>query len=163
MPPLSLPALPSGQPTAWEEAIYAFLVEESQPLGLDPDRPELCPNALAVPRREDPGSGPLCGRARYAHGIGLSGRTPSFATVGARIACLSSFYRFTIRMGLLTANPCDALERPRIATRCRDLPRARVGRGATSPRVRHHTADDPACHRRVAGPARLEDPEHVAG
>ncbi len=28
MPPLSLPALPSGTPTAWEEAIYAFLVEK---------------------------------------------------------------------------------------------------------------------------------------
>jgi hypothetical protein len=35
------------------------------------------------------------------------------ATVGARIACLSSFYRFGIRMGLVIANPCDALERPR--------------------------------------------------
>ena len=49
----------------------------------------------------------------YAHGIGRSGRVPSSTTVGARIACLSSFYRFTIRMGLLIANPCDALERPR--------------------------------------------------
>jgi site-specific recombinase XerD len=49
----------------------------------------------------------------YAHGIGASGRVPSSTTVGARIACLSSFYRFTIRMGLLTGNPCDALERPR--------------------------------------------------
>src|SRR5450759_1967589 len=49
----------------------------------------------------------------YAHGIGLSGRTPSSATVGARIACLSSFYRFLIRMGLIVSNPCDALERPR--------------------------------------------------
>ncbi|HVA84736.1 MAG TPA: tyrosine-type recombinase/integrase, partial [Candidatus Saccharimonadales bacterium] len=29
------------------------------------------------------------------------------------IACLSSFFRFTIRMGLLKSNPCDALERPR--------------------------------------------------
>ena len=28
MPPVPLPALPSGQPTAWEEAIYAFLVEK---------------------------------------------------------------------------------------------------------------------------------------
>ena len=28
MPPLSLPALQSGKPTAWEEAIYAFLVEK---------------------------------------------------------------------------------------------------------------------------------------
>jgi site-specific recombinase XerD len=49
----------------------------------------------------------------WAHGIGLSGRVPSSTTVGARIACLSSFYRFTVRMGILTANPCDALERPR--------------------------------------------------
>jgi hypothetical protein len=28
MPPLSLPALPSGTPTVWDEAIYAFLVEK---------------------------------------------------------------------------------------------------------------------------------------
>jgi hypothetical protein len=28
MPPLSLPRLQSGKPTAWEEAIYAFLVEK---------------------------------------------------------------------------------------------------------------------------------------
>jgi hypothetical protein len=28
MPLASLPALPSGKPTAWEEAIYAFLVEK---------------------------------------------------------------------------------------------------------------------------------------
>ena len=50
----------------------------------------------------------------YAHGIGLSGRVPSSVTVGARIACLSSFYRFLIRMGMVAANPCDALERPHI-------------------------------------------------
>ena len=28
MPPQSLPALQSGKPTAWEEAVYAFLVEK---------------------------------------------------------------------------------------------------------------------------------------
>jgi len=33
--------------------------------------------------------------------------------VGARIACVSSYYRFLIRMSLSTSNPCDALERPR--------------------------------------------------
>jgi integrase/recombinase XerC len=49
----------------------------------------------------------------WAHGIGLSGREPSSATVGARIACLSSYYRFLIRMQVATANPCDALERPK--------------------------------------------------
>ncbi|MGA2514612.1 MAG: tyrosine-type recombinase/integrase [Candidatus Limnocylindrales bacterium] len=49
----------------------------------------------------------------FVHGIGKSGRTPSATTVGARIACLSSFYRFLIRMALVVSNPCDALERPR--------------------------------------------------
>jgi len=49
----------------------------------------------------------------WVHGIGRSGRTPSSTTVGARIACLSSFYRFLIRMGLVVSNPCDAVERPR--------------------------------------------------
>jgi site-specific recombinase XerD len=49
----------------------------------------------------------------WAHGIGASGREPSSATVGARIACLSSYYRFLIRMNLATTNPSDALERPR--------------------------------------------------
>jgi site-specific recombinase XerD len=49
----------------------------------------------------------------YAHSIGLSGRKPSSVTVAARIACLSSFYRFLIRMEMVTSNPCDKLERPR--------------------------------------------------
>jgi site-specific recombinase XerD len=49
----------------------------------------------------------------WVHGIGRSGRTPSSTTVGARIACLSSLYRFLIRMGLVVSNPCDAVERPR--------------------------------------------------
>jgi integrase/recombinase XerC len=49
----------------------------------------------------------------WVYGIGKSGRTPSATTVGARIACLSSFYRFLIRMGLVVSNPCDAIERPR--------------------------------------------------
>ena len=35
-------------------------------------------------------------------------------TIGARIACLSSFYKFLIRMDIVASNPCDALERPRI-------------------------------------------------
>jgi site-specific recombinase XerD len=49
----------------------------------------------------------------WVHGIGKSGRTPSSTTVGARIACLSSYYKFCLRMGLLVSNPCDAVERPR--------------------------------------------------
>jgi site-specific recombinase XerD len=50
----------------------------------------------------------------WAHGIGLSGREPSSITIGARLACLSSFYKFLIRMGLMAANPCEAIERPKM-------------------------------------------------
>ena len=51
----------------------------------------------------------------WAYGTGLSGKPPGSITIGARIACLSSFYRFLIRMKVVAANPCDALERPRYA------------------------------------------------
>jgi hypothetical protein len=46
MPPLSLPALPSGQPTAWEEAIYAFLVEASSGEAQAPHRALRSPRSI---------------------------------------------------------------------------------------------------------------------
>jgi site-specific recombinase XerD len=49
----------------------------------------------------------------WAYGTGLSGKQPSSVTIGARLACVSSFYRFLIRMKVVASNPCDALERPR--------------------------------------------------
>jgi site-specific recombinase XerD len=49
----------------------------------------------------------------WAYGNGKSGTRPSSVTIGARIACLSSYYRFLIRMGLVVSNPCDAIERPK--------------------------------------------------
>ena len=49
----------------------------------------------------------------YAHGIGRSGKEPSAITIGARMSCISAFYRFLIRMEIVTSNPCDKLERPR--------------------------------------------------
>ena len=51
----------------------------------------------------------------YADGTGLSGKMSSSVTKGARIACLGSFYRFLIRMSLVSANPCDQLERLKAA------------------------------------------------
>ena len=50
----------------------------------------------------------------WGYGVGLSGKRPSSVTIGARLACLSSFYRFLIRMDIVSSNPCDALERPRV-------------------------------------------------
>jgi integrase len=52
----------------------------------------------------------------WAHGKGISGKDPSPVTIGARMACLSSFYRFLIRMDIVHTNPCDRLERPRTST-----------------------------------------------
>ena len=49
----------------------------------------------------------------YAHGVGLSGKEPSAITIGARIACVSSFFKFLIRVEILDRNPCDALEHPK--------------------------------------------------
>ena len=51
----------------------------------------------------------------YAHGPGLSGKQPSAITIGARIACISSFFRFLIRMDIVQSNPCDKLQRPQVS------------------------------------------------
>jgi len=50
----------------------------------------------------------------WGYGTGLSGKQPGSITIGARVACLSSFYRFLIRMNVVASNPCDALERPKV-------------------------------------------------
>src|ERR1035437_2626164 len=110
-----LPALTSGDPSAWDQALYAFLVEKGNRSGsrrtVESYSRMLWPffaERSLTPDRVKPGD--VLG---WVHGIGRSGRTPSSTTVGARIACLSSFYRFLIRMGLVASNPCDAIERPR--------------------------------------------------
>ena len=115
MIPSLLPANVSGDGSAWDQALYAFLVEKGNRSGshrtVEGYGRMLWPFFATLGKTPD-----LVTSAdvlAYAHGIGASGRSPSGTTVGARIACLSSFYRFAIRMGLLTANPCDALERPR--------------------------------------------------
>ncbi len=102
---------------AWQRALYAFLAEKERrsgsrrtvegyarmlrhffgTVGCPPDR-VTGPDVFA-----------------WAYGVGLSGKQPSSVTIGARLACLSSFYRFLIRMNAVTANPCDALERPRVS------------------------------------------------
>ncbi len=111
-----LPALPSGDPSTWDQALYAFLVEKGNRSGsrrtVEGYGRMLWPffNGRTPDRVRPPDV------LAYAHGIGLSGRAPSGVTIGARIACLSSYFRFLIRMGLATANPCDAVERPRTIT-----------------------------------------------
>jgi site-specific recombinase XerD len=110
-----LPALTSGDPSAWDQALYGFLVEKGNRSGsrrtVESYSRMLWPffaERGLTPDRVKPAD-----VLPWVHGIGRSGRTPSSTTVGARIACLSSLYRFLIRMGLVVSNPCDAVERPR--------------------------------------------------
>ena len=115
MTPQSLPTLASGNPSTWDQALYAFLIEKGNRSGskrtVESYGRMLWPffaDLGKTPDRVSPGD-----VLAWVHGIGKSGRTPSATTVGARIACLSSFYRFLIRMGLVVSNPTDAVERPR--------------------------------------------------
>src|SRR5450759_1292372 len=131
-----LPALASGDPSAWDQALYVFLVEKGNCSGsrrtVESYSRMLWPFFAELgktPERVKPAD-----VLAWVHGIGKSGRTPSGTTVGARIACLSSFYRFLIRMGQLVSNPCNAVERPRRVRRhCAPRPRAST---ATAPPTR---------------------------
>jgi len=112
-----LPALTSGDPSVWGQAVYAFLVEKGNRSGsrrtVESYARMLWPffaERSLTPDRVKPAD-----VLAWVHSIGKSGRTPSATTVGARIACLSSFCRFLIRMGLVISNPCDVVERPRAA------------------------------------------------
>jgi len=105
-------AVESGR---WEQAIYAFLAEKERRSGSM--RTVRAYSGMLYRFFGTLGKPPDDVTATevfgYAHGTGRSGKKPSSVTVNARIACLSSFYRFLIRMSLVNANPCDQLERPR--------------------------------------------------
>ena len=104
-----------GGASRWDQAIYAFLAEKERRSGSM--RTVVAYSGMLyrffgnVGKPPDQVTSPEV--FGYAHGIGLSGKKPSSVTINARIACLSSFYRFLIRMSLVSANPCDQLERPR--------------------------------------------------
>src|SRR5437870_4890108 len=118
--PMNQHLLPAraGDPDPWDEVLMAFLAEKLRRSGsmrtVQGYSRMLFPLFGRLGKTPDQVTSPEV--LGWAHGIGLSGQVPSSATVGARIACLSSFYRFTIRMSLLKSNPCDALERPKTIT-----------------------------------------------
>src|SRR5436305_10948129 len=100
----------------WERSLYAFLAEKERRSG-----------SLRTVQSYSRMLQHFFGRAgktpdqvtsqdvfAWAYGVGLSGKQPGSVTIGARVACLSSFFRFLIRMKVVAANPCDALERPKV-------------------------------------------------
>jgi hypothetical protein len=91
--------------TKWEEASYAFLAEKERRSGsirTVQSYQRMLKHFFANGKTPDQVTSQEA--FGWAHGIGLSGKTPSSVTVGARIGCLSSFYRFLIRMGLVVTN-----------------------------------------------------------
>ena len=100
----------------WERTLYAFLAEKERRSGslrtVQSYRRML--NDFFGRSGRFPDQANSQDVFTWAYGVGLSGRTPGSITIGARLACLSSFYRFLIRMKVVASNPCDALERPRV-------------------------------------------------
>ena len=111
-------AFPETDLVGWERALYAFLVEKERRSGSL--RTVEGYSRMLQDFFGRVGKAPDKVTAQeifvWAHGKGLSGKEPSPVTIGARIACLSSFYRFLIRMDIVQRNPCDRLERPRTST-----------------------------------------------
>ena len=101
--------------SGWKQTIYAFLAEKERRSGsmrtVQAYSRMLFQFFGSLGKRPDEVTSPEV--FSYAHSIGISGKKPSSVTIAARIACLSSFYRFLIRMSLVASNPCDKLERPR--------------------------------------------------
>jgi site-specific recombinase XerD len=100
--------------TGWQRALYAFLAEKEQRSGSS--RTVESYSRMIQDFFGRSGKQPDKVTSRdifvYAHGPGISGKQPSAITIGARIACLSSFYHFLIRMDIVQSNPCDKLQRP---------------------------------------------------
>jgi len=108
-------AFPAENLVGWERALMGFLVEKERRSGSRRTvegysrmlqdffgRVGKTPDAITTPDV-----------FVWAHAIGLSGKEPSAITIGARMACVSSFFRFLMRMEIVDRNPCDRLERPR--------------------------------------------------
>jgi site-specific recombinase XerD len=112
----SLPTIFDDSAAGWERAIYAFLSEKERRSGSRRTQDSYYRMLQHFFRRLGKTPEQVISQDVFvfAHGRGLSGREPSAATIGARLSCLSSFYRFLIRMEMATVNPCDAVERPKV-------------------------------------------------
>ena len=111
----TLPTVFSGSSSRWEASLYAFLAEKQRRSGSlrTPDSYYRTLRHFFGSLQKAPDQVSAQDVFSFAHGVGLSGREPSPVTVGARLACISSFFKFLIRLELLNSNPCDPVERPK--------------------------------------------------
>ena len=111
----TLPTVFSGSNTGWQGSLYAFLAEKQRRSGSNrtPDSYYRTLRHFFGSLQKAPDQVSAQDVFSFAHGVGLSGREPSPVTVGARLSCISSFFKFLIRMDVLNANPCDRVDRPK--------------------------------------------------
>ena len=111
----TLPTVFSGSSSVWEGSLYAFLAEKQRRSGSNrtPDSYYRTLRHFFGSLQKAPDQVSPQDVFSFAHGVGLSGREPSPVTVGARLSCISSFFKFLIRLDLLNSNPCDPVERPK--------------------------------------------------
>ncbi len=114
--PNAIAYLDESSAAGWERTLYAFLAEKQKRSGSDPTVHSYSRMLHDFFGRA--GKTPDLVETQdvfaWAYGVGLSGKQPGSVTIGARLACLSSFFRFLIRMKVVASNPCEAIERPRV-------------------------------------------------
>ena len=115
--PNAIAYLDESTASGWERTLYAFLAEKQRRSGSlrtvqMPTR--ACCNDFFGRAGKTPDQVTSAGRLRLGLRHRPLGQGAGSVTIGARLACLSSFYRFLIRMKVVASNPCDALERPRV-------------------------------------------------
>src|SRR5687767_714700 len=115
--PNAIAYLDESTVSGWERSLYAFLAEKQRRSGSN--RTVQSYSRMLNDFFGRAGKTPDMVTSQdvfaWAYGVGLSGKQPGSITIGARIACLSSYYRFLIRMKVVASNPCDALERPKVS------------------------------------------------
>jgi site-specific recombinase XerD len=130
--PLAAVPVESSQ---WDQALYAFLVEKGNRSGSKRTVESYSRMLWRFFEHTTPDRVTPAMVLSYAH-IGLSGKPPSHVTIAARIACLSNFFKFLQRMGLVSSNPCDLVERPSFTLPGPGLLRRR-GEATAGGRARH--------------------------
>ncbi|HXH23060.1 MAG TPA: site-specific integrase [Dehalococcoidia bacterium] len=103
--------------SGWDRTLYAFLAEKHRRSGSQRTVQAYSRmlNEFFGRAAKTPDQVTSDDAFAWAYGTALAGKEPSSITIAARLACLSSYYRFLIRMKVVGSNPCDAIERPRIS------------------------------------------------